>query len=78
MIEVHDLVKTFGDFKAVDGISFAVGEAEIFAFLGPNGAGKTTTIHLLLGILEQGSHDDLIAAGGTYAELFELQARSYR
>jgi ABC-2 type transport system ATP-binding protein len=47
MIHVRDLVKTFGDIKAVDGISFDVRPGEIFAFLGPNGAGKTTTIQML-------------------------------
>jgi ABC-2 type transport system ATP-binding protein len=47
MIHVRDLVKTFGDIKAVDGISFEVRLGEIFAFLGPNGAGKTTTIQML-------------------------------
>jgi len=47
MIHVRDLVKTFGDIKAVDGISFEVRPGEIFAFLGPNGAGKTTTIQML-------------------------------
>src|SRR6187549_2565859 len=43
MIQVENLAKTYGDVKAVDGISFTVAAAEIFAFLGPNGAGKTTT-----------------------------------
>jgi ABC-2 type transport system ATP-binding protein len=47
VIHVHDLVKTFGEIKAVDHISFDVSEGEIFAFLGPNGAGKTTTIQML-------------------------------
>ena len=47
MIHVQDLVKTFGEVKAVDHISFDVSEGEIFAFLGPNGAGKTTTIQML-------------------------------
>ncbi|MEO8077032.1 MAG: ATP-binding cassette domain-containing protein [Acidobacteriota bacterium] len=51
MIHVQDLVKTFGEFKAVDGISFEVGAGEIFAFLGPNGAGKTTTIQMLTTLL---------------------------
>ncbi len=46
-IEVHKLVKKFGQMTAVDGISFTVGEGEIFGFLGPNGAGKTTTISML-------------------------------
>jgi len=47
VIHVQDLVKTFGEVKAVDHISFDVSEGEIFAFLGPNGAGKTTTIQML-------------------------------
>ena len=47
MIHVENLVKTFGDVKAVDGVSFDVAKGEIFAFLGPNGAGKTTTIQML-------------------------------
>jgi ABC-2 type transport system ATP-binding protein len=51
MIHVQNLVKTFGDVKAVDGISFDVHAGEIFAFLGPNGAGKTTTIQMLTTLL---------------------------
>ena len=51
MIQVVDLVKTFGDFTAVDHVSFEVGRGEIFAFLGPNGAGKTTTIKMLTTLL---------------------------
>ena len=47
-IEVKNLKKHFGKTKAVDGISFAVAEGEIFGFLGPNGAGKTTTIRCLM------------------------------
>jgi len=47
MIRVENLVKKFGQFTAVDSISFEVGKGEIFAFLGPNGAGKTTTIKML-------------------------------
>jgi len=47
MIEVRNLVKSYGDFMAVKDISFDVDEGEIFAFLGPNGAGKTTTIKIL-------------------------------
>jgi len=51
IIEVNDLVKKFGAFRAVDGISFAVPEGAIRAFLGPNGAGKTTTIKVLTTML---------------------------
>jgi ABC-2 type transport system ATP-binding protein len=51
MIRVNNLVKKFGDFTAVNVISFDVGQGEIFAFLGPNGAGKTTTIKMLTTLL---------------------------
>ena len=52
VIEVTDLVKVYkGDTRAVDGISFSVGEGEFFGFLGPNGAGKTTTIRILATLL---------------------------
>lgn len=51
MIRVENLVKRFGDFTAVDNISFEVSKGEIFAFLGPNGAGKTTTIKMLTTLL---------------------------
>ena len=50
-VEVVDLTKRFGDFVAVDGVTFHINRGEIFGFLGPNGAGKTTTIRMLLGLL---------------------------
>jgi ABC-2 type transport system ATP-binding protein len=52
MIDVQDLVKNFGSFCAVDHVSFAVPQGQIFAFLGPNGAGKTTTIKMLTTVLQ--------------------------
>src|SRR5436305_13663680 len=51
MISVIHLVKKYGDFIAVNDISFDVAQGEIFAFLGPNGAGKTTTIKILTTLL---------------------------
>lgn len=51
MIHVKNLKKTFGNFAAVDDVSFDVAPGEIFAFLGPNGAGKTTTIKMLTTLL---------------------------
>lgn len=51
VIHVDKLTKRFGDFTAVDQISFDVGAGEVFGFLGPNGSGKTTTIKMLLGLL---------------------------
>jgi ABC-2 type transport system ATP-binding protein len=52
MIHVQNLVKAFGNFTAVNDVSFDVAEGEIFAFLGPNGAGKTTTIKMLTTLLK--------------------------
>ncbi|MBU1104386.1 ATP-binding cassette domain-containing protein [Candidatus Parcubacteria bacterium] len=51
IIEVKNLVKKYGNFTAVDDISFTVEKGEIFAFLGPNGAGKSTTIKMLTTLL---------------------------
>jgi len=50
LIEVTNLTKKFDDVTAVDGISFAIPQGELFGFLGPNGAGKTTTISILTGL----------------------------
>src|SRR5579862_7900019 len=55
MIRAQGLVKTFGDFTAVNNIAFDVAKGEIFAFLGPNGAGKTTTIKMLTTLLTPSS-----------------------
>ncbi len=52
MIECDRLTKRFGDFTAVDHVSFSVGRGSIFGFLGPNGSGKSTVIRMLCGILE--------------------------
>jgi ABC-2 type transport system ATP-binding protein len=51
-IEVRDLTKRFGDFTAVDNLSFTVEPGRITGFLGPNGAGKTTTLRMLLGLIK--------------------------
>ena len=50
-VVVENMEKRFGDFKAVNKVSFQVKRGEIFGFLGPNGAGKSTTIRMLCGIL---------------------------
>jgi ABC-2 type transport system ATP-binding protein len=51
-VEIHDLVKRFGTFLAVDHVNLEVKRGEIFGFLGPNGAGKSTTIRMLCGLLK--------------------------
>jgi len=61
VIHIHELTKTFGKVRALDGLSLSVRAGEVHGFLGPNGAGKSTTIRILLG---------LIRAGGGHAVLF--------
>lgn len=60
MIQIENLHKSFGEIKAVDGLSFRVKEGELFAFLGVNGAGKSTTISMLCGQLKKDSGEILI------------------
>ena len=52
MISITNLIKRFGDFPAVDGLSFEIHRNEVFGLLGPNGAGKTTTISMICGLLK--------------------------
>src|ERR1700704_5767867 len=51
-IAIHNIVKTYGAFTAVDGVSLDVQPGEIHGFLGPNGAGKTTTLRMIAGLLK--------------------------
>jgi len=59
-VGVQNLVKTFGKYEVVKGISFTIGKGEIFGLLGPNGAGKSTTINMMCGYLEPTSGDTII------------------
>jgi drug efflux transport system ATP-binding protein len=60
-VEVETLVKRFGDFTAVDRISFQTRTGEVFGFLGPNGSGKSTTIRILCGLLRPSSGRAMVA-----------------
>jgi ABC-type multidrug transport system ATPase subunit len=51
MIKVQNLIKHFGNKRAVDGISFTVERGEVLGFLGPNGAGKSTTMRMITGFI---------------------------
>ena len=55
VIEISGLTKKYGEFVAVDHISFQVEESSLFAFLGPNGAGKSTTINMICTLLDKPS-----------------------
>ncbi len=61
MIEAQELTRRYGDFTAVEGISFAVPDGEILGILGPNGAGKTTTIRMITGFLPPSSGRVIVA-----------------
>ena len=61
IISVHNLSKVFGDFTAVNSISFDVKKGEIFGFLGANGAGKTTAMKMLIGISKPSSGEAIVA-----------------
>jgi ABC-2 type transport system ATP-binding protein len=74
MIEAQNLCRRYGDFTAVDDVSFAMQEGEIVGILGPNGAGKTTTIRMITGFLPPSS--GRVTVGGR--DLFEEPRRARR
>jgi ABC-2 type transport system ATP-binding protein len=67
LLDVRHLTKRFGDFVAVDDVSFSVAPGEILGLLGPNGAGKTTSIHMLLGLITP-SAGEVVVFGKPFAE----------
>lgn len=67
-IQVNNLTKRFGNFTAVDNISFNVKEGEVFGFLGANGAGKSTAIRMLCGILSPTSGDAIVGGYSVMSE----------
>ena len=74
-IEVNSLTKQFGDSKAVDNISFAVKEGEIFGFLGPNGAGKSTTMMVLTTLLKPTSGEALVGGYNVVSEAKKVREK---
>ena len=72
-VVVRDLEKRFGDFVAVDRISFSVKRGEIFGFLGPNGAGKSTTIRMLCGIITPTSGYGRVAGHDVFKEAEKIK-----
>jgi len=74
-IEVEGLSKHFGNFQAVDNISFSVQEGEVFAFLGPNGAGKTTTIKVLTTLIPPTSGNATILGHDLRKEAKQIRSK---
>ncbi len=74
-VAVNDLTRTFGDFTAVDHISFNVSRGEIFGFLGANGAGKTTTIRMLCGLLLPSGGTARVAGLDVYSSYEQIKQR---
>jgi ABC-2 type transport system ATP-binding protein len=72
-VVVRDLTRTFGDFTAVDSVTFDVEPGEIFGFLGPNGAGKTTTIKMLTGLLAPSDGDGHVAGFDIRTERVQIK-----
>ena len=74
-VEVRNLSVKFGDFTAVDDVSFTVGRGEIFGFLGANGAGKTTTIRVLCGLLRPSAGAGSVAGAALDGDERAIKAR---
>ncbi len=74
-VRAEGLTKRFGSLTAVDGVSFEVGEGEIFGFLGPNGAGKTTTINMLITLLRPTAGEAWVAGYSVTREPKEVRRR---
>jgi len=69
----RELTRVFGDFVAVDRVSFEVAPGEVFGFLGPNGAGKTTTIKMLAGLLAPSSGSGAVAGFDVYTQAEKIK-----
>jgi len=76
VIYVEDLTRRFGDFVAVDHVSFEVQPGEIVGYLGPNGSGKTTTIRMLLGLLAPNEGSASVLGYDAFRQTEEVRARA--
>ncbi len=76
LIEIHGLVKHYGDKAAVNNVSLQVHGGEIFGFLGPNGAGKTTTIKMIVGLLQPTSGTVKVAGYDVQTQPLQAKAAS--
>ena len=75
MLEIRDLKKSYKALKAVDGVSFTIGDGETLGLLGPNGAGKTTTVSMICGLIPPDSGEVLIDGGSIVGDTNPLKRR---
>jgi drug efflux transport system ATP-binding protein len=75
VIEARELTRQFGNFVAVDAVTFSVGKGEVFGFLGANGAGKTTCMRMLTGLLEPSGGSATVAGFDVKTEPGEIKKR---
>lgn len=75
ILNVKGLTKTFGKFKALDGVDFEVRKGEVFGFIGPNGAGKSTTIRVLLGLLKRDAGTATIFGQDVWSDAVEIHRK---
>src|SRR3954469_19113231 len=75
VIDVQGLVKSFGAFRALDGLDLQVAQGEVHGFLGPNGAGKSTTIRVLLGLLKADAGQVRVLGGDPWHDVVTLHRR---
>jgi len=73
-VQVKDLERSFGEFKAVNRVTFDVSRGEIFGFLGPNGAGKSTTIRMLCGILAPTGGEGMVSGFDIWTQAEKIKA----
>ena len=76
VIQVENLTRRFGDFVAVDHVSFEVQAGQVVGYLGPNGSGKTTTIRMLLGLLEPSEGSASVLGYDAFRQSEEVRVRS--
>jgi ABC-2 type transport system ATP-binding protein len=76
VIKVENLTRRFGDFVAVDHVSFDVHQGEVVGYLGPNGSGKTTTIRMLLGLLKPSDGKATVLGFDAFKQSEEVRARA--
>ena len=75
MIEVENLTKNYGPFRALEDVSFRVGKGEVVGFLGPNGAGKTTAMRILTCFMPASSGRATVAGYDIFRESLEVRKR---